>query len=251
MGRLASKTALISGGSSGIGRAVALAFAREGCDVAINYFSPAEASDAAALQKEIEDIGQKSVTVQADVTQPDQVTAMVDSAIDALGGIDILVCNAGVATTAPVQDLPVEDWTRVITTNLTGTFLCCKAVVPHMVARGSGRIINNASQLAYKGAPGFTHYCASKGGIISFTRSLALELASTGITANCVAPGATETAILGDVTDDLLAAIAAQIPRGRMSEPEEIAPAFVFLASDEAAHMVGQTVSPNGGDVFL
>ena len=251
MGRLANKTALITGASSGIGRAVTQAFAQEGCDVAINYFSDAEASDAQSLAKELEHLGRNAICLRADVTQEDHVASMVEQTIEAFGRIDILVCNAGVATTAPVHQMPLEDWTRVLTTNLTGVFLCCRAVVPHMLAQGSGRIINNASQLAYKGAPGFTHYCASKGGIISFTRSLALELADKGITANCVAPGATETAILGDVTPDLLAAIAAQIPRGRLSEVDEIAPAFVFLASDDAGHMIGQTVSPNGGDVFL
>jgi 3-oxoacyl-[acyl-carrier protein] reductase len=139
----------------------------------------------------------------------------------------------------------------VIAVHLRGTFLVTRALLPQMLARGAGRIINTASQLAYKGAPGFAHYTAAKGAIISFTRTLALELGSSGVTANCVAPGATHTPMLADVPDALLEAIRQSIPLGQLAEVDDIVPSYVFLASEDGRHYQGQCISPNGGDVFL
>ena len=170
-------------------------------------------------------------------------------ALETLGRIDILVNNAGIAHAAPVEDIDVDMWDKVIAVHLRGTFLACKYVLPHMYERGSGRIINTASQLAYLGAAGFAHYTAAKVAIVTFTRTL--EAAPKGVGVNAVAPGATKTAMLDDVPDDILEAIRQSIPRGQLAEIDEIVPSYVFLASDAARHYVGQVISPNGGDMFL
>jgi 3-oxoacyl-[acyl-carrier protein] reductase len=249
--KLVGRIALVTGSSSGIGRGVALAFASEGADVVINHPSPAEATAAAAVAAEVEALGRRALVVQADVSDEAQVTAMVAAAHAAFGRIDILVNNAGIAAAGAVHELEAAVWDRVIAVHLRGTFLVTKAVLPEMYARGTGRIINTASQLAYKGAPGFSAYTAAKGGILSFTRTTALELGARGITVNCVAPGATLTPILQDVPTAVLDQIRAAIPLGRLAEVADIVPSYVFLASDEARHYQGQCLSPNGGDVFL
>jgi 3-oxoacyl-[acyl-carrier protein] reductase len=150
-----------------------------------------------------------------------------------------------------VQDIPVEQWDRVIAVHLRGTFLMTRRALPLMYAQKYGRIINTASQLAYKGAPGFAHYTAAKGAILSFTRTVALEAGASGVTVNAVAPGATKTPILADVPPDLLEQIRLGIPLGRLAEVDDIVPSYVFLASEDGRHYQGQCISPNGGDVFL
>ncbi len=249
--KLADKIALVTGSSSGIGAAVAMAFAREGAAIVINYPSEAEAAAAARLCESIQALGRRAIAVQADVSQEDDVKVLCATALKAFGRVDILVNNAGIAGAAAVQDIATAQWDRIIGVHLRGTFMMTRELLPQMYARGSGRIINTASQLAYKGAAGFAHYTAAKGAIISFTRSLALELGDRGITANCVAPGATRTPILADVPPDLMEAIRKAIPLGRIAEVEDIAPSYVFLASEDGRHFQGQCISPNGGDVFL
>lgn len=249
--KLVDRVALVTGSSSGIGRGVALAFAREGADVIVNHPSAAEAHAAADLVAAIGQLGRRAMACQADVSDEAAVAAMAQTALEGFGRVDILVNNAGVAAGAPVQDITVADWDRVLAVHLRGTFLVTRALLPQMLARGSGRIINTASQLAYKGAPGFAHYTAAKGAILSFTRTLALELGRSGITANCVAPGATRTPMLEDVPEEVLDAIRAGIPLGRLAEVDDIVPSYVFLASEDARHYQGQCISPNGGDVFL
>ncbi len=249
--RLADRVALVTGSSSGIGRGVALAFAREGADVIVNHPSDAEAAAAAALCSEIEQLGRRALACQADVSDEAAVAAMTQAVLEQFGRVDLLVNNAGVAASASVQDITVADWDRVLGVHLRGTFLVTRALLGQMLERGSGRIINTTSQLAYKGAPGFAHYTAAKGAILSFTRTLALELGSSGVTANCVAPGATRTPMLEDVPEDVLEAIRAGIPLGRLAEVDDIVPSYVFLASEDARHYQGQCISPNGGDVFL
>ncbi len=250
-GRLAGKRALVTGASAGIGRGVALAFAHEGAAVAVNFPDEDERANAQAVADQIIQAGGQATAIQADVADESEVNKMVADAADAMGGIDILVNNAGIAHTAPLQDIPVQTWDRVLGVHLRGTFLCCRAVLPHLYKQGYGRVINTASQLAYKGAPGLTHYTAAKGAIISLTRSLALEVGAADITVNAVAPGATRTRILDGVPDDLMAAVEGAIPRGKIAEVDEIVPSYVFLASDESIHYRGQCLSPNGGDVFL
>ena len=248
---LRGRAALITGASSGIGRGVAVAFARQGARVAVNYPGPAERPAAEAVCGLIDEAGGEAIAIEADVSVEDDVARMVRGTRDAFGGIDILVNNAGIAHTAPIQDIPVATWDRLIAVHLRGTFLTTRLVLPGMYEAGFGRIINTASQLAYKGSPGLTHYTAAKGAIIAMTRSLALEVGARDVTVNCVAPGATQTPILDDVPRELIEQIRQSIPLGRLAEVDDIVPTYVFLASDEARHYQGQCLSPNGGDVFL
>jgi len=249
--KLQSRVALITGASSGIGRGVALAFAREGAFVGVNYPTDTEREAAEQVCREIISGGGRAVACPGDVSEEHAVDAIVDACLAAYGRIDILVNNAGIATASPVEAMPVAMWDRLLAVHLRGTFLMTRRVLPLLYAQGGGRIINTASQLAYKGAPGFSHYTAAKGAIISFTRSVALEIGARGVTINCVAPGATRTPILADVPTDVLDQIRASIPLGRIAEVEDIVPTYVLLASDDGRHYQGQCLSPNGGDVFL
>lgn len=249
--KLEDRAAIVTGSSSGIGRGVALAFAREGAAVVINHPAQAQAAEAAAASAAIRAAGGRAIVIEADVSREADVERLVDETVRAFGRVDILVNNAGIAAAAPVQDIPVEQWDRVIGVHLRGTFLMTRRVLPLMYAQGSGRIINTTSQLAYKGAAGFAHYTAAKGAIISFTRSVALEIGARGITINSVAPGATRTPILADVPGELLEQIRRAIPLGRIAEVDDIVPSYVFLASEDGRHFHGQCLSPNGGDVFL
>lgn len=251
MARLVNKRAIITGSSSGIGAGVALAFAAEGADVVINYPGPKQEADAADVKREIEAQGRRCFAIQADVSQHDQVDHLVDTGSEKLGGFDILVNNAGIAETATVDTMEIESWDRMIAIHLRGAFMMTRRVLPLLYKQNYGKIINTASQLAYKGAPGYAHYTAAKAGIIGFTRSLALEIGARNINANCVAPGATNTPLLDGATEALLDSIRQSIPKGRFAEVAEIVPSYVFLASDESNFFQGQCLSPNGGDVFL
>ncbi|MFK8046879.1 MAG: SDR family NAD(P)-dependent oxidoreductase [Halioglobus sp.] len=248
---LSGQIALVTGASSGIGRGVAIALANAGCQVFINY-PPAEGSDSAlAVQTTIAANGGTATLASADVSNEQDVSNMFSQLLAETGRLDILVNNAGIARSAPIEKITLADWQAVMGVHVTGTFLCTRAALPTMYQQNSGRIINTASQLAYKGAPGFAHYTAAKGAILSFTRTLTLEIGDRNISANCVAPGATLTPILEDVPEDILDGIRQAIPRGKLAEVDDIIGAFVFLASDAAAHFRGQCLSPNGGDVFL
>ena len=251
MGKLDGKRALITGASTGIGRGVALAFAEQGAAVAINYPDEGQAAAAEETVATIAADGGRAVAIRADVADADQVDNLVQQSRGALGGLDILVNNAGIAEVAPLEEIEVSTWDRILAVHLRGTFLCTRKVLPDMYAQDYGKIINTASQLAYSGSPGLAHYTAAKGAIISLTRSLALEIGERGINVNCVAPGATRTPILEDVPDTLLEEIRLSIPKKRIAEVADIVPSYVFLASDESRHYQGQTLSPNGGDVFL
>lgn len=251
MGKLDDKVALITGSSSGIGRAVALAFAEQGARLALNYPNDSQADNAAAVQKEIESVGRPVVAIRADVSQEDDVKQLVQTTMQIYGRIDILVNNAGIATAATVGDMPVSMWDQMLAVNLRSVFLCTRLVLPIMYAQNYGKIISTASQLAYLGSPGLSHYCAAKAAIIAFTRSLAREIGTRNVNANCVGPGATRTPILDGVSGKALEAIRAAIPKGRFATVDDIAPTYVFLASDESSHYVGQCLSPNGGDIML
>ncbi|CAN5520948.1 3-oxoacyl-[acyl-carrier-protein] reductase [soil metagenome] len=252
MARLAGKTALITGASRGIGREIALAYAREGADVACNYYK--SEADAELLVAEIEQLGRKAFAIKADVAQFDQSKAMVEQATEALGRIDILVNNAGFATLYSVEEMPHDAWDAIIATHLTATFQITQLVLPQMLARQDGRIINISSQLAYKGRPGWAHYSAAKAGVIAFTRVLAQEVSRQGVLVNCIAPGPIATDIVprtGDPDPIKEAAFLDTLPIGRVGRVEEVAPSAVFLASDDATYYVGQVLGPNGGDVML
>jgi 3-oxoacyl-[acyl-carrier protein] reductase len=251
MSKLNGKKALITGSSSGIGAGVALAFAKEGADVVINFPDSSQIENADRICEAINEAGSKAFAVMADVSSEEGAKKLVDEAVNAFGRIDVLVNNAGIAHTAPVEEIPVDVWDRMLAVHLRSQFLVTRLVLPMMYEQNYGKIINTASQLAYKGAPGLSHYAAAKGAILSFSRSLALEVGQRDVNVNVVAPGATHTPILDAVPDDLLEAIRLSIPKGRLAEVEDIVPAYVFLASDESSHFQGQCLSPNGGDLFL
>lgn len=242
---------MVTGSSSGIGAGVARAFAAEGASVVVNYPTAAESEAGAAVRDEVKAKGRDALAIQADVSVEEEVVEMAALALEHFGKVDILVNNAGIASSSRVEEMSTELWQRLLSVHLDGLFFCTRAFLPSMYENDYGRIVNTASQLAYKGAPGLAHYTAAKAGIIGFTRSLALEMGASNVTVNCVGPGATETPILDGVPPDMMEMIRAAIPKGRLAQVEDIVPAYVFLASEEARHMVGQCVSPNGGDVFL
>ena len=246
---LNDKTALVTGASSGIGAAVAEALAASGAFVWVNHPADSTVDAAEAVVTAITEAGGKAQPVQADVSEEADVLAMFSQV--GSGSLDILVNNAGIAHSSPIESLEVGDFDRLMGVHLRGTFLCTRSALKMMYAQNSGRIVNTASQLAYIGAPGFSHYTAAKGAILSFTRSLALEIGDRPITANCVAPGATMTPILADVPDDILEGIRQNIPAGRIAQVEDIVGAYLFLVSDAAGHFRGQCLSPNGGDALL
>ena len=246
---LNDKTALVTGASSGIGAAVAEALAASGAFVWVNHPADSTVDAAEAVVTAITEAGGKAQPVQADVSEEADVLAMFSQV--GSGPLDILVNNAGIAHSSPIESLEVGDFDRLMGVHLRGTFLCTRSALKMMYAQNSGRIVNTASQLAYIGAPGFSHYTAAKGAILSFTRSLALEIGDRPITANCVAPGATMTPILADVPHDILKGIRQNIPAGRIAQVEDIVGAYLFLVSDAAGHFRGQCLSPNGGDAFL
>ena len=210
-----------------------------------------ERSAALSVLEGITDNGGEGFLIKADVRDEVQVERMVSEVTNTFGQLDVLINNAGVARASLIEDTSLEDWQRTIDTHLKGTFLCTRAVLPQMYSRNFGKIINTASQLAYKGAPAFSDYTAAKGGIISFTRSLALEIGDRAINANCVAPGATITPMLEDVPENVLEEIRSQIPKGALARVDDIVGSYLFLASEMASHYQGQCLSPNGGDVFL
>ena len=245
------RAALVTGSSSGIGAGVAAALAAAGARVAINYPNAAAKAGAEEVAHAISVTGRDAYLACADVSREEEVQAMVAAAEAAIGPLDILVNNAGIANAAPLEEMAASQWDELIAVHLRGVFLCTRAALPGMYARDYGRIVNTASQLAYLGAPGLTHYTAAKGAILSFTRSLVHEIGARGVTANCVAPGATRTPMLDQVPPDMLEEIRSKIPKGRLAEVEDIVPAYVFLASEEARHVTGQCLSPNGGDVFV
>ena len=248
---LQNHIALVTGSSSGIGRGVAIAMAAAGADLVINCPGASERQAAEQVAEEVRACGRRALVACADVSDAAQVEAMVAAALGEYGRIDILVNNAGIAIAGAAHEMPVDLWDRVIAVHLRGAFLVTRAVLPQMYARGYGRIINTASQLAYKGAAAFSAYTAAKGGILSFTRSVALEVGARDITINCVAPGATRTPILADVPAAMLEDIRKAIPLGRLADVEDIVPSYLVLAGKGARHYQGQCLSPNGGDVFL
>jgi len=244
MGRLEGKTALITGASRGIGRAIALELAREGAKVAINY----QNSDAKAqeIADEINKQGGACILAKANLADPKEARAMVKRVAEQLRHLDILVNNAGITRDKLLRAMTDEDWQEVINTNLNAVFYCTSAAIPIMAAQSYGRIINIGSMNGQVGAIGQANYSASKGGIIAFTRTAAVELAKSNITVNVVAPGYTETDMFAKVPADIQAQIKGKIPLGRFAQPEEIANAVVFLAA-EGDYITGQQINVNGG----
>ena len=247
--RCEGKIVLVTGAQQGIiGRAVALRFAQEGADVALNFLDDKPAAESIAAR--IAALGRRSCMIEADISKPEEARRLVVAAERDLGPIDVLVNNAGIFPRAPFLELPEALWDAVLDTNLKGSFVCAQEVSRRMVASGRpGVIINLASGAPYRGSLRATAYMASKLGIVGLTRGMARELAPHRIRVNAVAPGVTNTAMprLGN-TEEGLAEMARRMPTGRIAEPEDIADVIVFLATDDARHIIGQLIHVNGGD---
>ena len=249
MNRLRSRTALVIGSATGIGREICRLFAAEGADVAVADLARADGIN--SLLEEISASGRSTFAIDVDVTNPGKIANAIDQAIAHFGHLDILVNNAGVSTPArPFEQGRDEDWRRILDVNLLGVAFAMRHVLPHMTGRRFGRIINTASQLAHKPAPGSALYSASKAAVVALTVSVAQEVADTGVTVNAVCPGPTDTPMWRASDPAWNEWKIASLPIKRIAEPREIAWAYVYLASDEADYMIGQSVSPNGGDVM-
>lgn len=246
---LSGKVAIVTGGSRGIGRAVSIALAEAGADVAVVYAGNRQGAEETVAG--IEKRGRRGIMIQTDVSRADQVDSAVKQVLDTFGRIDILVNNAGITRDNLVLRMKEEDWDRVIDTNLKGTFLFSKAVIRTMMKQRSGRIINIGSVVGIIGNPGQANYVAAKAGVIGMTKSMARELASRGITVNAVAPGFIETDMTAVLGDEVRNQILSQIPLARFGSPEDVAAAVRFLASDDAKYITGQTLNVDGGMVMV
>jgi 3-oxoacyl-[acyl-carrier protein] reductase len=244
--RLAGKVALVTGAQQGIGQAIALALGREGANVIVNYLDDQAAGE--GIAKSIRDMGRRATAVPGSVAHMGDVHTMVEAG-NTLGGVDILVNNAGIFPRVDFLDMTEAQWDEVLNVNLKGIFFCTQTVVRHLVERGMpGAIVNLASSAAFRSSPRGVHYVSSKAGIVGFTRATALELARYRIRVNAIAPGTTDTAQPRyGMPEEELQAVGRQVPLGRMAEPDDIAHMAVFLASEEASHITGQTMHVNGG----
>ncbi len=245
---LNEKVALVTGGSRGIGRAIALALAERGARVAVNYVANAEA--AAAVVEEIAGAGGQAIAIQGDVSQAEDAKRLVNETLAQFDGLHILVNNAGLTKDDLLLRMSEEAWDRVMEVDLRGAFLCTKAAIRPLIRQRWGRIINIASVAGMVGNAGQANYAAAKAGLIGFTKAIAKEVASRKVTANAIAPGLVRTAMTADLTEAQETAVLQLVPLGRMATPEEIAPAVVFLASEEAAYITGHVLAIDGGLVM-
>ncbi len=243
-----SRVALVTGAGSGIGRAVAEKLAKDGERVLVNDLNGDTADEVAA---QIRESGGEAAPAPGDVSDAGAVQRIAEAAREAFGSPEILVNNAGFGQQKRFVDLTVEDFDRMIAVHLRGTFLCTRAVLPEMLSRGDGIIVNIASQLGQIGGVELCHYSAAKAGIIGLTKALAREVSAQGVRVNAVAPGPINTELVLGLSEDWRRAKAAELPLGRFGEPWEVAETVAFLASDGAALYVGQTLGPNSGDVML
>ncbi|GAA0331552.1 3-oxoacyl-[acyl-carrier-protein] reductase [Bacillus carboniphilus] len=246
--KLQGKTALVTGASRGIGRAIALGLAKEGANVVVNYAgSEAKANE---VVDEIKTLGVQAFSIQGNVSNPDDVQNMIKETVDQFGAIDILVNNAGITRDNLLMRMKEEEWDSVIDTNLKGVFLCTKAAARPMMKQRAGRIINISSIVGVSGNPGQANYVAAKAGVIGLTKTSAKELATRGINVNAIAPGFITTDMTDQLPEDVKAEMLKQIPLGKLGNPEDVAKAVVFLASEDSSYMTGQTLHIDGGMVM-
>lgn len=248
MGTLDGRRALVTGGSRGIGRAICLALAAEGARVAVNYHTSKAGADEVVAS--IEANGGEAFAVQADVSDEDAVQAMVKDVVDRLGGLDVLVNNAGITRDGLLMRMGTDDWDAVHQTNLRGAFLVTRAASRSLLRSEHGRIVNISSVVGVMGNAGQANYAAAKAGLIGFTRAVAREFGSRAVTVNALAPGFIKTDITAGLTEAQVQAVMGQIPLQRLAEPEEVAPAVVFLCSDGARYITGQTLHVDGGMIM-
>ena len=242
------RVSLITGGSRGIGKAIALQFANQGVQVAVNYISNKAAAD--EVVKLIEDQGSSAVTVQGDVTKGEDVERIFTTTAETLGPVEILVNNAGIISDSLLMRMSDDDWDSVIDLDLRSIFLCTREAIRTMLRNRWGRIINIGSVVGLRGNSGQANYAAAKAGMVGFTQSIAKEVASRNITVNCVAPGYVETDIVEDLPKELKQSIMDRVPIGRFGYPEEIAGMVGFLASEAASYVTGQAIAVDGGLVI-
>jgi 3-oxoacyl-[acyl-carrier protein] reductase len=248
MGALDGQVAIVTGAASGIGAAIADLFLREGAKVLL---ADRDADRVAAAADRYRGEQRTVVGAVVDVTDADQTKAMVEQCLVELGQVDVLVNCAGMLTEVPLVEMDVATWDEMIAVDLRSVFLCCRWVAPHMVGRGSGRIINIASQLGIKGGEGLVHYSAAKAGVIGLTKALARELAPSGVLVNAIAPGPIETPLVEGISAEWKQAKQAELPLGRFGRVDEVAPTALLLASSPGGNLyVGQTLGPNSGDVM-
>jgi len=239
------KRVIVTGATKGLGKAIALSFARAGAWVAVNYSS--DDQSAAATESELTDLASKFMVFKADVSSRSDVEKMINRVVKQWEFVDILVNNAGIIRDKLLMFLNEDDWDRVVDVNLKGTYLCSRAIIRTMISQKFGRIINITSPSALTGRSGQTNYAASKGGIISFTKSLAKEMARLGITVNAVCPGVIVTPMTENLDQETTCDITSRIPMGRLGQPEDVAGAVLFLASEKAGYITGQVLAVDGG----